>query len=1030
MEFRVLGPIEAYVGGRAVPVGGPKPRTLLALLAVHAGRVVSQEQLVDAVWGEEPPEQTRAAVYTYVSTLRRAFADQADVISRNGGGYLLAAAVDQVDLHVFTTEVSAGRRALAEGDLEEAAARFTAALSVWRGPALGGAQGRWAEGERSRLEELRLAALEDRVDADLAIGRGAALVAELSAAVAAHPLRERLRSQLMLALHQAGRQADALACYQEGRRVLLDELGLEPGQALRSTHDRILRAEEEAAAPPEQPEAPSLAPQRPSQLPFDIADFTGRAGEIAELLDQLSSGHISSGQFSSGHISSGHLSSARSSVRISAISGKPGAGKSTLAMHVAHAVRAHFPDGQLYATLRGVQAVRADPAEVLAGFLRALGVVDSAIPTDLDERAQLYRTLLADRQVLVVLDDASDERQIRPLLPGSGTCAVLVTSRERLGALGGAAQLDLDVLDVAEAFELLDRVIGDGRAAAEPDAAHDIVRLCGRLPLAVRIAGARLAARPQWKLSRLVERLRVQRRVLQELTLGDLEVRGSLALSYDGLAVRERTALRRLGLLDVSTFGGWLVAPLIDCSPEDAEEVVERLVDAQLLDVVTSDDHGSLRYQLHDLTRAFARERGDAEESDAEIRATCTRAAECWLALVEAAGLRMPHATFDGPVPPVASPYLDEGLAAELLADPEAWFDAEQSDLVGVVERVSELDLTDIATRLAAALSSSRFSVRNLFGQWWRTHSAALEAARRVGDRTGEARLLSGLGWLRYEQDRFDEAAQYFEQALAAYAHTADALGQATTRLALSTVQREHGNLAQSRESLDLALAELRALGEPLAVAQAVHGLGRVLTEQGELDAALEACEQTLATYQSLGDRHGTAIAFRSVGIVLRAAGRLDEAARHCETAVDILRKLGDRLMFAYALQALAKVRIRQGRGDAVRSDLLECLGTCNDMQDGFGQALVLRTLGELELAVGRPEVAHRYLQRSLEWWDALGLPVWRARTLRDLAGSLAALGDQPASDAAWTEALAIFRRHGSREALEPRVPAGSLNLA
>ncbi|WP_106193040.1 AfsR/SARP family transcriptional regulator [Umezawaea tangerina] len=1004
MEFRVLGPVEAYRSGTAVPVGGPKPRTLLALLAVHAGRVVSQEQLVDAVWGDDPPEQTRAAVYTYVSTLRRAFGDDADVLGRSGGGYLLDAASDLVDLHVFTAEVGAGRRALAEGDIEEAAARFTAALSVWRGPALGGAQGAWAEAERSRLEELRLAALEDRVDADLAIGRGDALVPELSAAVTAHPLRERLRSQLMLALYQSGRQADALACYQEGRRVLLDELGLEPGQALRSTHDRILRADDGPTAPAaSRPDAaePPVVPHRPSQLPFDIADFTGRSAEVAEL--------------------TGHLSAEGTAVRLCAISGKPGAGKSTLAMHVAHAVRAHFPDGQLYATLRGVQAVRADPAEVLAGFLRALGVADAAIPADLDERARLYRTLLADRRVLVVLDNAADERQVRPLLPGGAACAVLVTSRERLGALGGASQLDLSVLDDAAAFELLDRVIGDGRAAAEPDAAHDLVRLCGRLPLAVRIAGARLAARPHWKLSRLAERLRVQRRVLQELTMGDLEVRGSLALSYDGLAERERAALRRIGLLDVSTFGGWLVAPLIDCSPEDGEEVVERLVDAQLLDVVTSDESGALRYQLHDLTRAFARERGEAEESGAEVRAACTRAAECWLALVETAGQRMPHATLEVSAQPSTSSYLGQDLTDELLTDPEAWFDAEQTDLVGVVERISELDLTDIATRLAAALCSSRFSVRNLFGQWWRTHSAALEAARRVGDRDGEARLLAGLGWLRYEQDRFDEAALYYEQALEAYAHTSDAHGQASARLALSTVQREHGLLAKSRESLDLALAELRALGEPHAVAQAVHELGRVLTEQGELDAALEACERTLATYESFGDRRGTAIAHRSLAIVHRAAGRYDEAARRGEVAVDTLRRLGDRLMSAYAVQALAKVRIRQGRGDAVRSDLLECLATCNDMQDGFGQALLLRTLGELELAVGRPEVAHRYLERSLQWWTALGLPVWRARTLRDLATVQAALGEADASDRTWAEALSIFERHGCREAREPR---------
>ncbi|MEU4767041.1 BTAD domain-containing putative transcriptional regulator [Actinosynnema sp. NPDC023794] len=996
MEFRVLGPVRARTGGGPVEVGGPKPRTLLALLAINAGRVVSLERLVDVLWGERPPGDSRSAIYTYVSTLRRALGD---VLVRSGGGYLLSVRPDQVDLHVFTAELGDGRRALAEGDLEGAAARFAAALGRWHGTPLGGAQGTWAEGERSRLEELRLGALEDRFDADLALGRGEALTTELSVAVAENPLRERLRSQLMLALGQAGRRAEALACYQQGRRILLDELGLEPGLALRSTHERVLRGEPE----PPTAERRKPGPPSPSQLPFDIADFTGRVAEHDRLV--------------------AHLTGTTGAVRVCAISGQPGAGKSTLAAHVAHAVRDHFTDGQLYATLRGDGVVPADPAEVLAGFLRALGTAEEAIPADPAERAQLYRTLLADRRVLIVLDDARDERQVRPLLPGGATCAVLTTSRERLGALGGAAHLDLSVMHDDEALELLDRVVGDGRVAAEPEAAEDIVRLCGQLPLALRIAGARLAARPQWRLARLAERLGVQRRVLGELTLGDLEVRGSLALSYDGLAERERAALRRLALLGVATFGGWLVAPLLDCDPREAEEVVERLVDSRLLDLATTDGGTALRYRMHDLTRAFARERGEAEEPGAAVKAACARAARTWLALVDLAGSHMPHTAFDRDRTPPDPRYFDPEAAAEIAADPEAWFDAEQAGLVGVVERVSELDLTDVATRLAASLCSSRFSVRNLFGQWWRTHSAALEAARRAGDRAGEARLLSGLGWLRYEQDRFEEAASYYGQALDAYRQAGDAQGEASARLALSTVLREHGELARARELLDLALPVLRELDEKHLVAQASHGLGRVLTEQGHLDLALEVCEETVRAYRAVGDRRGEAIALRSVSIVHRAAGRWDVAAEHAARAVELLRTLGDRLMSAYATQALAKARIRQGRGDAVRSDLLECLSTCNEMQDGFGQALVLRTLGELELAGLRPEVARRYLDRSLHWWEALSLPVWRARTLRDLAATLAALGEPDAARAARREAESIFRAHGCREAGEPFRP-------
>ncbi|MEU0797300.1 BTAD domain-containing putative transcriptional regulator [Amycolatopsis sp. NPDC005961] len=996
MEFHVLGQVEVAVDGRVIGLGGPKPRTLLALLAVNAGHVVPLEQVIDAIWGEDPPDQARAAVYTYVSALRRALAGggDPDVLARSGGGYRLAVDLDQVDLHVFTRDLSAGRRARAAGEPGRASALIRDALAAWRGTALGGTQGRWAENERARLEELRVAALEDRVDVDLETGEGEPLVPELTSAVAAHPLRERLRAQLMLALHQSGRRGDALACYQDGRQTLLGELGLEPGPVLQAAHERVLRDEHDPPAGRPRPEGRRV----PSQLPFDIADFTGRAREVAELTRKLSEAAAGS--------------------RLCAVYGKPGSGKSTVAAHVAHRVREHFPDGQLYASLRGVQVVRADPAEVLAGFLRALGVPDQDVPARLEERAQLYRTMLADRRILVVLDDASDERQVRPLLPGGHTCAALVTSRERLGAVGGATHLHLPVLDEREALELLSRVVGGTRVAEQPEAARELVRLCGNLPLAVRIAGARLAARPQWKVGKLTERLRGQHRILQELTLGDLEVRGSLFLSYDGLDERERTALRRLGLLDVSSFGAWVAAPLLGCDGHEAEKVVERLVDAQLLDVSTVDDGGAARYQIHDLTRAFARERGEAEETADDVQAVTARAAECWLELVELAGRQAPH------VPAETGAlvrYLDPARIDEILTDPDAWFDAEQTGLVGVVERVSGLDLTDVATRLAAALCSSVFAVRNLFGQWWRTHNAALAAARRTGDRTGEARLLSGLGWLRYEQDRFDESIAYHEQALAAYELGGDRHGQAMSRLDLSTVQCEYGQFAQARQSLDLAVPELRELGEEQAVVQALHGLGRVLTEQGELDGALVAVELAAAGYAKTGDATSRAVALRSVSLVHRAAGRLGEAARYGQEAVDLLRDVGDPLMSAYAVQALAKVRIRQGRGEEVRDAMRACLATCHEMQDGFGQGLMLRTLGELELAAGRFPEARAHLERSVQWWDALVLPVWRARTLRDLATTLDALGETAGAEAAWVEAEGLFRLHGSREAREPR---------
>jgi DNA-binding SARP family transcriptional activator/tetratricopeptide (TPR) repeat protein len=981
MRFRLLGSVEANVDGRPVPLGGPKPKTVLVLLAVNAGRVVGVDRLVDVVWGEEPPHNARSSLYTYVSTLRRALGD---VISKRGGGYLFTAPADQVDLYVFTQLVEDGRRLLADGAPAEAVGRFDAALALWRGPALGDVPGAWAEAERVRLEELRLVTVQDAAEAKLGLGRGESLVVQLTAAVAEHPLRERLRGLLVLALHQAGRQADALACYREGRAVLLDELGVEPGPELRAAHEQVLRDDDARPAEP--------LPKRPDQLPFGIGDFTGRAREADRLTRRL-----------------------REGARLCAISGKPGVGKSALAVHVAHEVGNHFPDGRLFADLGGLQPVRAEPEDVLARFLRALGVANAAIPDALEEREQLYRTLLADRRVLVVLDDAVDERQVRPLLPGGNRCALLVTGRQRLDALGGAAHLGLDVFDEEEALELLGRVAGVARIHADRDQARRIARLCGHLPLALRIAAARLAARSLWPLRKLADRLTDQREVLRELQVGDLEVRGSFALSYDGLPTRERVALRRLGLLGVPDFGSWLVAALLDCPLPDAEDAVERLMDAQFVDM--SVVGGAVRYHLHDLIRAFARERGEAEEARPDVHAAASRAASSALALVRIAGDRMPHATFatdrfEG------VPHLDKSAVEELLADPEQWFATEQAGLVATTERVSELDLSEDATTLAATLCSSRFAVHNLFELWWRTHDAALGAARRTGDRAGEARLLAGLGWLRFEQDRFDEAEDYYLRAIVAYGDSGDRHGQASAQLALSSVQRERGRLTDALTSLESALPDLVDPGE---VAQALLGISRVMTEKGELRAAFEAGVRAWEAYRRLGDRRGEAIALRSTGIVHRAAGRLPEAEVCCAEAVEMLRDIGDRLMTAYAVQALAKVRIRLGRGAEVRDDLVACLATCNEMHDGFGQALVLRTLGELELAEGRTEEARHHLERSLRWWEALSLPLFRARTLRDLA----ALGDQ----AAWVEALAIFRRHGAREAREGKPQIRSSDL-
>ncbi|MEU0538115.1 AfsR/SARP family transcriptional regulator [Amycolatopsis tolypomycina] len=981
MRVLLLGTVQVESGGRQLSLGGPKPRGLLAVLAANAGQVVSLDQLVDALWDDVAAVDIRGAVYTYVSTLRR---ELGDVLVRSAGGYVLDLPPEDVDVLLFDRHLTEGRRA---GDPATAAERLRAGLELWRGTPLTGVQGRWAEGERARLGEQRLAALEDRLAAELALGWGNRLVGEITALTAEHPLRERLHAHRVTALTQAGRRAEALAHFRAVRRELADELGVDPGPELTAAHERALRAD----AGPGEP-----APV-PAQLPTDVADFTGRAEDVRVLTAVLTA-------------------RPGAAVPVCAVSGQPGAGKSTLARHVAHLVRDGYPDGQLYAALSGTRPVVAEPAEVLGGFLRALGVPETSIPPGLDDRVTRFRSELAGRRVLLVLDDAADERQVRPLLPGAPGCAVLVTSRNRLSALEGAHQRDLRVLPDAEALQLLDVVVGDRRVAREPAAAAEITRLCGRLPLAVRIAGARLAARPHWPLAKLANRLRAERSVLAELSIGDLEVRGSLALSYHSLAERERTALRRLGFLEVPSFAPWLLVPLLDCPADVAEEVLERLVDCRLVDVGAGE-----RYVLHDLTRAFGRERAVADEPVEDLKEAVARVAEDYLTLVQRASTLIPSTVGPAAAPVSRTSRLDEALVDELLGEPGLWFDREQSGLVAVVELTSELDLSGHAARLAAALSSSTFALTNQFSLWWRTHQAALASAQRTGDRGAEGRLLCGLGWLRYEQDRLDEAADYYRRALDAWTTAGDLPSQIGTRLELGRVYREQGDLRAAAALLAEAIPVLELMDEPGTLARAYHAAALTHTELGELEAALDACGKAMDGYTGAADEHGVAHVLRSIGLVHRAAGRLDEAAANCDRALQIFRSVGDRLMSAYATQSLAKIRLRQGLGAAVRRELAESLETCNDMQDSFGQALILRTLGELELSEGDPGAAKQLLNRALAWWEALNLPLWRGRTLRDLSVVLAAEGDGAGADRAWAEARELFERHGSREAGEAR---------
>ena len=1031
-EVRLLGPVEVWAGGRRAPLGGVRPLAVLSALVVHLGEVLSTERLVDCVWDERAPATAGALVATHVSAVRRALAQvtQDAVVRTRPPGYVVDLEPVQIDARRFEDLLASGRAAAAAGRLEEAADLLPEALALWRGQeALEGLGQNFARIEASRLAELRLIAQEESFGLHLDLGRADRTIAPLLAHVAAHPLRERPRGQLMTALVRTGRGSDALRTYREGRAVLREELGIDPGPELRALHQAALTNDTqvpgtarphqpgpEPARPPKSPPDDSRgtptprAWPTPSHLPPDIADFVGRSEQIAWAASLVG----------------GVDEAGRTAPPIGVISGRSGTGKTALAVHVGHRTAELFPDGRLFVDLRAADTAPLQPADALARLLRAMGADPETLPTSVEELTGLYRTHIGHRRVLLILDNAAGEAHVRPLLPPGPGCAVLVTSRRRLVALEGSAHLDLAVPGQAEALELLRRVAGPDRTSAEPERAAEIVSLCGRLPLAVRIAGARLAARPHWAPGRLADRLRDERRRLSELRAGDLELRTSLELGYADLELSERRALRRLALLDLPDFAAWIAAPLLDIGTEEAEEAVERLVDCHFIDVIGVDDTGRSRYRIHDLAREHARERCLSEESPEERTAAVLRLVASWLDLAEkAAALGPGGAARRFPEPAAVRP-LDAETEDELLERPTSWFAAEQACLLAAVEYCADHGMVRAARDLAGALIASSAALYNQFDAWSRSHAAAMAAVHRGGDDEGEAWLLAGLGQLRYEQDEFEDSYTYFGKALRLFEARGDVPeGVALALAGMGTARREQAGYAEASELLDAALERYGESAGRGARARVLYGIGYVHREQGRGAQAREALTRALDLYRAAGDRHGEALTLRSLALCDRAEGALADAERQLREALRIFSALRDTFGVMYTEQSLAKTELRLGRLDEARARLGRCLTVARERQDRFGEALVLRTLGEWHLAAGDPDGAREPLERALSTWETLRLPLWRARTLRDLAEVREAQGDASAARAARAEALGVFRELDCREAQEPAAGTG-----
>ncbi|GGT27410.1 BTAD domain-containing putative transcriptional regulator [Nonomuraea spiralis] len=984
MEFAVLGPLHVSGERGPLPLGGGKQRILLAELLCRAGRPVSPATLVEALWEQRPPRTAADNLRLYVHQLRRTLGQ--DRITRTDAGFVLAVHPGELDAERFETLAGQGGSALSHGDHERAATLLRQALELWRGAAYAGLN--LTAGLRDharRLEEERLAALEHRIEADLARGLDAALIAELTELVAEHPLRERPRRQLMLALARSGRQAEALASYREARRVFAAELGLDPGAELNRVHQAILTG---TLDPAPDGAGPSVA-RSPAQLPTDITDFTGRDEQLAQLTALLGD----------------EPPPGPGQVRVCVIAGMGGVGKTTLAVHAAHRIARRYPDGQLHANLHGAEASPADPGQVLAAFLTALGVPRSTLPEGTDERAALFRSSLAERRMLIVLDNAASEQQVRPLLPGTSGCAVIVTSRARLSGLSGAALIELSVLHLRQGVRLLSRIAGIGRVAAEPEAAAEIVRLSDGIPLAVRVAGARLVARPHWPLTRLAGQLKDERRRLDQFATGDLAVRASLALSYVGLEPAARRAFRLLGALEVPDFAGWVASALLDLPVPAGEELVESLVDTQLVLMSGVDPAGQPRYRFHDLVRLYARERAELEDRPEAVAAALGRAFGGWLALAEQATERVQgssSAIIHGSAPRWSPP---DGTPWEIRQDPMAWFDTERTALVAAIRQACALGLAEVAWDTACC-AERYFDVSGLFDDWRALHERVLAACLAAGDRLGEAVIRRGLMHATtWTETGGAMAAQYdgAERLIAMFTELGERRGLSDAYVLRAWGEAARGDMAHGLRSGRIALDLAERSGHQGGEARA-HVCMAVAYGTRDIKMAIVHLLRGLDLATKLGNPRFEATTLQFLGLAHAHAKEFEAGLEYMVRALAIYRQIRDPLLEAMGLVALAKLYAghHDARARAV-AEAAELMSRSHRL--AHHQADALWVLGGVDLAEGRVAEAVAHLEESVRLWRTRGWREFLAGALGSLAEAYTAAGDPAAAAAARLEA-------------------------
>ncbi|HEX6869491.1 MAG TPA: tetratricopeptide repeat protein [Micromonosporaceae bacterium] len=1051
LEYRVLGPVQVRTAGAPVYFGGPREQRTLVALLLSANQVVNVDHLTEVLWGEHLPRTAAAQIRNTIATLRRYLGPANGgtmPIVRRGGGFVIQVSNEQLDLLTFEQQQRLARTLAENGDLAAAATQFAVALELWQGPALAGLGAPVLDIEAHRLEEQRLACLERRIELDLALGRDQDVVAELSTLVHRYPLRERLAVLQMTALQQAGRRIEALDAFAAARARLIEHAGLDPGPELVQLQHKLLKGEESAESPEVDAGRASTVARpglrdlrsdlpRPAQLPAEAAGFTGRDALLGKLDELLARTADTSG----------------GPVRIATIVGTGGVGKTALVVHWGHRVRDRFPDGQLFVDLRGYAAAEPlQPITALSRFLRALGVPERVIPLDLDEAVTLYRSQLADRRMLLILDNARDAEQVRPLLPGSGTCLVLITSRDQLVGLAareGATRVDVDALPLAEATRLLSALLEAQAVPASADELAELAQRCGRLPLALRVASASLISRRYRSASAYLDDIRVMDPLDALAVPQDSEatVRATFAHSYRPLVDPTATVFRLLGRVPGPELTPDAAAALAGCQLDQARQSLDQLCGVHLLQQTGPD-----RYSCHDLLRHYAQELSTAHDSAERRDAAMRRLLWHYLHHTDAA-IRILHPArlrLEVPAPDDAAAvarFDDAGQASR-------WLDAELPNLVAAAIHACTAGPAQLGWLLADALRYY-FHQRGLTVDWLTVAQRALVAAQQEGDLRAEAAIRLSLASLYWRLSRYVESVEHHEHALELARRCGWTRAEAAGLTGLATVYAERGDLDGAADLTEQALAMAQRIGDRPGVAIALGNLGLIRQRMGQLEQAAAHHEQALAAYRAIGLRPGEALMLGNLGSALARLGRHDEALAHLRQAIALHQELGDpgreaevqresaflhsergdlesarqaghaalalartsgrRRIEAETLSTLGRIHERAGEYvQAVRCHQ-EALAVATGSDELPAQIMALIGLGRAQHSLGQAEPAITYANQALALSQECGLQVHEGHALTTLAAAELASGAVPPASAHAEAALTVHRCTGHR---------------